>query len=130
MSMLDTNLLIDWIMVDEEDQSPELLSLLNSGEELVIAEQVFVELEYVLATAYLLPRNRVAATLRSLIQQVWAQVNNELLQPTIDYYEQHSKPSFVDCMLIHMALISNQAPLYTRDKKLANQSGGLAQLVP
>ena len=47
--------------------------------------------------------------------------NRELVESVFPFYLKHPKLSFNDCMLGALAELNKAEPLYTLDKKLANQ---------
>ena len=56
--------------------------------------------------------------------------NHELFIEVLPIYSKHPKLSFVDCYLEVLARRTNNAPLLTFDKKLANQLSGVQLLSP
>ncbi len=129
MATLDTNLILDYVLSDIADISPEFQRILNT-ERLTVPVFVFLEVGYVLLKVYRFPRQEVVEILEGLLRTPWLKTNRPLLQAGLAMFEMHPKLSLVDSCLCYFARYNQDLPVYTRDKKLANQSGGMAHLVP
>lgn len=129
MATLDTNLLLDYVLSNSADISPELLQILDT-QQLTVPVFTIIELGYVLQKVYRFPRQDVVDILEELLRTPWLKTNRTLLQAGLAMFEMHPKLSLVDCCLSYFARYNQELPVYTRDMKLVNQSGGMAQLVP
>ena len=129
VATLDANLLVDIILTDESELSDELLTVLEH-QQLVAPVFVLIEVEFVLSRVYKFSRRRVTETLETLLRQPWLKTNQAIIRSALAMYEVHPKLSLVDCCLMYFARYNQEMPVYTRDRKMAVQSGGMAQLVP
>jgi predicted nucleic-acid-binding protein len=126
--MLDTNILLDWLL-DRDPVRTELIDkLFISIKELYIPDVIVVELAFALEKFYELPRNLVSDNLYKIIDEPVFSCNRRLFQRTLSNYSKHPSWSFLDCCLLNYAELQNVLPVWTFDKKLVNQSGGKAQL--
>lgn len=129
MATLDTNLLLDYVFTDEQDLSIEFRQILKE-QQFLIPTFVLLELGYVLLKVYRLPRSKVVSSLEALLRAPWLKTNRPLMQMTLAMFEAHPKLSLIDCCAMYFSRLNNSLPVYTRDKKMASQSGGMARLVP
>ena len=128
MVSLDTNAVLALIIEERKEQREKVLRLFT-GNICHIADLVFPELEYILTKVYGFPREHVVASINTLITNKNLRCNVALLIDTLALYAYHPALSFVDCCLAIEAGITRRTPLHTFDKKLFNQSAGLAQLI-
>lgn len=118
---LDTNLLLRYIWKDIPSQTKKAEKLLNDQSQifyisdLVIAEVVF-NLQGTDA-----PRKNIVGILRQLFSMKNIRVNTALMERVLPFYEEHPALSFVDCCAAFYADINGREPLWTFDRKLANQ---------
>lgn len=129
MATLDTNLLLDYILMDDKDLSAEFQQILKE-QQFLIPTFVLIELGYVLLKVYQLPRLQVVYSLEALLRAPWLKTNRPLMQMTLAMFETHPKLSLVDCCTMYFSRLNGALPVYTRDKKMVSQSGGMALLVP
>ena len=123
---LDTNLVLALILPEREKEHFKATKLLAENE-CHVADIVFAEIEFVLRKIYGLPRAIVVVNLRAITNHPKINSNKTLINKALPLYQKHSALSFVDCYLLIHAELNNLLPLYTFDKKLANQSSGKAK---
>jgi predicted nucleic acid-binding protein len=125
---LDTNALLALILPDREKERQAVTKILTTNV-CNVSDIVFPEIEYVLSKEYGMPRTDIATSLRIVTSTENISCNKALLNRALPLYEAKSALSFVDCCLVHHAFLNYATPLYTSDKKLINQSNGLAKAI-
>ena len=125
---LDTNAALALLLPGREKVRSVVSDLLKMNT-CNIADMVFAEVEYVLAHQYDFTRDVIARSIRALMNIDSIICNKVLLSKVLPLYETKKSLSFVDCCLVVYAKLNAATPLYTSDKKLVNQSGGLAKLI-
>lgn len=118
---LDTNCLAALVVPGRDEQMRAVERVLRNYQEVLVDDQVFIELEYVLTGPATLSRTRAADTLESLLNLSEITCNRPLLRDVISEYVNHPALSFTDIYLAKKAAIEDADPLLTFDKKLANQ---------
>lgn len=119
---LDTNVILRLLLRDDEPQYQLAKKLINSKNmNLHIADISLAEVAFVLGRYYQLSREDIKLTLEALVFIDNLNFNRPLLLQSLEYFIQHSKLSLEDCMLSAYAKLNQAEPLYTFDKKLANQ---------
>ena len=127
--MLDTNVLLDWLLVRDDERTKRIDKLLSTSKELQIPDVIIVELTFALEKFYELPRVVVVENIAKVIDEPVFNCNRSLFERALLDYSNHPALSFVDCCLIHYADLQNALPVWTFDKKLVNQSGGRAESI-
>jgi len=125
--MIDTNILLDWLLVRNEERTKLIDKLFSSAKELQIPDIIIVELTFALEKVYELPRNIVAENVNKVIDESVFNCNRTLFRRALVDYATYHAFSFVDCCLIHYAELQHATPVWTFDKKLVNQSDGRAK---
>lgn len=114
MVMLDTNMILRYLLNDNPDMAEQAEQYLDSGEATVTAE-VMAEAVYVLKGVYGLERGTIAETLRDFLVLVSCR-EEDVLRVALDTYATHSL-DFVDCVLYGYYCVRH-ATIATFDKKL------------
>ncbi len=127
--MLDTNVLLDWLLVRDDERTKRIDTLLSASSKLQVPDVIIVELTFALEKFYELPRDVVAENTAKVIDEPVFNCNRTLFSRALLDYSNHPALSFVDCCLIHYAELQNALPVWTFDKKLVNQSGGRAKSI-
>lgn len=127
--MIDTNVLLDWLLDRDEGRTRLIDKLFSSAKELQVPDIIIVELTFALEKVYELPRNIVAENINKVIDEPVFNCNRVLFRRALVDYVVHPALSFVDCCLTHYADLQKATPVWTFDKKLINQSGGRAKSV-
>lgn len=127
--MVDTNILLDWLLDRDEERTKLIDNLLASATELHLPDVIIVELTFALEKVYALPRDIVTENVSKVIDEPVFNCNRSLFRRALVDYVGHPALSFVDCCLIHYAELQHATPVWTFDKKLVNQSNGRAKIV-
>ena len=127
--MIDTNVLLDWLLDRNEEHSKLIDKLFSSIKELQIPDIIIVELTFALEKVYELSRGIVTENVNKVIDESVFNCNRALFRRALTDYATHPALSFVDCCLIHYAELQHATPVWTFDKKLVNQSNGRAKIV-
>lgn len=120
-SSLDTNILLRYILNDVPHQRAQAVRLLDDQSQTfricapVIAEIIF-NLQKAGAT-----RTEIADALAQLFSLKNIQVESVITDQVLPFFREHSALSFVDCYAAFLADVSSAEPLWTFDRKLANQ---------
>lgn len=123
MGSLDTNILLRLLVNDIPEQHKAALNLVeNSTGQLAIADTAVMEVVFVLERYYELERKYIAEALEKLVGLPKFNCNRALFAKSLPLFVNHSSLSFEDCCLSIYAELNNALPLWTFDKKLANQS--------
>jgi len=128
MPSLDTNCLLRWLLGDIPEQKELVASLIDSEENFAVADAALIETVFVLEKLKKISRETIEKAVMAVIGNKAIFCNRELFIEVLPIYTKHPKLSFVDCYLEVLARRTNNAPLLTFDKKLANQLSG-AQLI-
>ena len=126
MIALDTNVLVRYLVRDDEQQAESARALLES----LTAErpgyacrEVVVELVWVLERAYGVSRERIATILQELVatQSLVVEASEDVARAAFRY--RAGGPGFSDLMILAAADRSGARPLYTFDRKAARTEG-------
>jgi len=128
MPSLDTNCLLRWLLGDIPEQTALVTALVNSGEDIAVADAALIETIFVLEKLKKISRETIEKAVTAVIQKDAIVCNREIFIEVLPIYTGHPKLSFVDCYLEVLARRTETAPLLTFDKKLAQQLSG-AQLL-
>lgn len=128
--MLDTNVILDWLLQRDPERTRRVDNMIANSSELHVSDVTIIELAYALEKFYKLPRDIVAANVDVVISHDKLNTSNVIFRKVIAHYTDHPSLSFVDCYLINYSRVKHITPVWTFDKKLANQSNKLAKLVP
>jgi predicted nucleic-acid-binding protein len=126
---LDTNIIVRLTVGDVPHQLQLVEKLLSTAREFYVSDLALIEFVYVLEHAYTFPRYLIATSLESVLNNDHIKANGSLFSQSVRLYVEHPALSFVDCCLIVQAEQQHTPPLWTFDKKLANQSDGRAKLL-
>ena len=121
MPSLDTNILLRLILQDNQPMLTAVKRELARHQEFAVSDQVVIEIVYILGGHYRYTRLEICAVTEALLANQHLKLNRDVLGQTLVYYRKHSAVSFVDCYLATTAKATNQVPLLTFDRKLANQ---------
>lgn len=127
--MVDTNVLLDWLLDRDATRTKRIDKLFSSVKELHIPDIIIVELAFALEKVYEFPRDIVAENINKVIDESVFNCNQVLFRRALVEYTDHPALSFVDCCLIHYAELQHVTPVWTFDKKLISQRGGKAKSI-
>jgi predicted nucleic-acid-binding protein len=122
---LDTNIILRYILGDVPDQLRKIENFLakeKTTHRFSIADQVFVEVEYVLSAHYGFGRADIVDALTAILDQSWVMANKALFQKVFPGYILDKRVSLVDLMLLGYAELNEATPLITFDKNLSKIS--------
>ena len=125
--MLDTNVLLDWLLDRDAKRTKLIDKLFSSVGGLQIPDVVIVELTFALEKFYELPRDVVTENISKVVDEPIFNCNRALFRRALIDYSKYPALSFVDCYLIHYAELQHATPVWTFDKKFVNQSRGRAK---
>jgi predicted nucleic-acid-binding protein len=131
---LDTNVLLRLFLDDIPDQHQAVVNLLEnntnpSSAPFAVADTAIIEAAFVLERHYTFSREAIADAINGLMSLTETRCNHPLFEKALPIYTQHSKLSFEDCCLAVYAELDDAQPLWTFDKKLAQQTAN-ARLLP
>lgn len=118
---IDTNILLRWLLEDIPEQAEIASRLIAANCTYLVSDMAIHEFAYVCEKAIQLPRSDVAAFIENILYQSNLDCNRALFSGVLPIYTSRPALSFVDCCLVVMAELNGATPLYTFDKKLANQ---------
>ncbi len=125
---LDTNMLVRWLIGDNETQTKKVEEILSSGRRLHVSDMAIAEMVFVLAKYYDLNTEDISQCIKRIIRHKSINCNSLLFGRVIEDYGQSPKTSFVDVCLAHYAGLAD-AKLLTFDKTLARKLPTLTQIL-
>ena len=127
MASLDTNILVRYLVQDDEAQlalAKKLIrSALRAGVTLYIPITVMLELEWVLRSNFRFGKEQVTDTLSSLLAAAELSFESELAIETALALYKKSAADFSDCVHIALAHVAGEDPLWTFDQAAALLDG-------
>lgn len=123
-SSLDTNLVVHFLLGDIPGQCKRVAELLQSPRKsFYFTNMALSETIYVLEKYYQLPRQEIVELLNIFFARydIVVMYDRALVDLAFPHYLTHPKLSWIDCALAAEAEIHHHEPLWTFDKKLANQ---------
>lgn len=121
MPTLDTNVLLRWILGDVPAQSAAAERLIAGGSRCVVPDIAVLETVHVLERVMSLSRTTVVHSIEMILGVASIDVDRTLWRAALDDYLAHPKLSIADTFLTAQARAHHRTPLYTFDRKLANQ---------
>jgi predicted nucleic acid-binding protein len=119
---LDTNILLYYVLPDVSGKREQVLDLINKQGTVYYAPDLAIyEMVYVLEKVQGFTRAQVHQAVQAIMMHGSIRCNDGLLEGVLSLYETHPKLSFADCYLASEAQSHKRVPLWTADKKLANQ---------
>lgn len=121
---IDTNIVLRCILGDVPEQRLLAVDLLKSSNSLhYLSSQALLECVYVLEMVEEMTRQEVVDCLNFFLARFCDHIvyNRDLTAIAFPLYLAHPKLSWADCALAAEAELSHHEPLYTFDRKLANQ---------
>ncbi|WP_152362560.1 PIN domain-containing protein [Microlunatus speluncae] len=119
---LDANVLLRLLLNDVPDQHRAALTLVTNGDDYEVSDVALIEVAFVLGRAYGLDRAQQREAIIGLLDLPGIQGSRELFGTAFDLYLDRPKLSLEDCYLVVRAQLDRREPLWTFDRKLANQS--------
>lgn len=125
----DTNVLLRLLLNDLPEQRIAVKKLLKHATgQFTVADTVIIELVFGLDRYYGFSRLQIAEAIDGLLKLKEINCNRALFETALPLFVQHTGLSFEDCCLATYAQLNDAEPLWTFDKKLANQTSS-ARLV-
>lgn len=122
---LDANIILRLLLNDIPTQHNAALQLLTKhSAQFAVADIAIMEIAFVLKRNYGFTRVQVREALDGFMAIPQINCNRTMITRALEYYEQHPSLSFEDCCLAMYAQLNEAEPLWTFDKKLANQTAG------
>ena len=126
MIALDTNILVRYLVRDDEKQSEAARALLESltiDQPAFVCREVIVELVWVLEHSYQCSRDRIATVLEQLAttESLVVETGNDVIRTASRY--RSGIAGFSDLMILSAAERSQAHLLYTFDQKAARHEG-------
>ncbi len=128
MIAIDTNVLVRYLVCDDEEQaaaSQRLLERLSPEEPGFICREVAIELAWVLERAYRLPRDHIAFVLEELTAtgELVVEATDDVARAASLY--RRGGVGFSDLMILAAAERAGADSLYTFDRALARSRGAV-----
>lgn len=119
---LDTSVLVQLVTVQTPDLAQKATKLVeSSNKQIAIADMAIIELVFVLERVKQLPRSVIRQAIDGLASMKQFNFNRVMFNQALQIYVDHPALSIQDCCLSVYATLNNAEPLWTFDKKLANQ---------
>lgn len=119
---LDTNVLLRLLLDDIPEQHTAAKKLIGqTTNQFAVADTVIIELVFALDRYYGFSRLQIAEAVDGLMKLKEINCNQVLFEEALPLFINHSGLSFEDCCLAIYAQLNEAEPLWTFDKKLANQ---------
>ena len=127
MPGLDTNVLVRWLVADDDGQTQRAQKLFKSAVSrqapLFVPSTVMLELEWVLRSRYRFDKNSVLQAFNALLETQELEFQAEdALERALHAYRQGAA-EFADCLHAGLCAAADRAPLLTFDEKAARQTG-------
>lgn len=127
MAAVDTNVLIRYLIQDEDSQFAVVIGLLDDcareGRTLFVPITVTLELEWVLRSNFQVGKADLISTLSQLLSATELSFQSEpAVEQALARYRD-SSADFADCIHGALAALAGEEPLWTFDKKAARVEG-------
>jgi predicted nucleic-acid-binding protein len=127
MASLDTNVLVRYLVQDDERQFALAKKLvqaaLRAGETLYVPITVMLELEWVLRSNFGFDKDQISAVIASLLASVELTFESEAAAEVALALYQRNKADFADCVHVALAHAAGESPLWTFDRAAAKLDG-------
>ena len=130
MPALDTNVLLRYIVQDDETQLAAARRLIrksiDDGHALFVPITVALEIEWVLRSNFEYSKDQVMAIMSNLLSAAELTFESERAFEVALHLYRDSSADFADCLHIALASQARELPLWTFDKRAAKVSGAQA----
>jgi predicted nucleic-acid-binding protein len=127
MAALDTNILIRYLVQDDDQQLAAAKKLIRSalaaGETLFVPITVTLELEWVLRSNFKFTKEQITLTLSSLLSAAELSFESESAAEIALALYKKSNADYSDCVHIALAHIAGEGPLWTFDRAASKIDG-------
>lgn len=119
---LDTNILLRLLLNDIPTEHDAVVELLERAQApFLVCDTAIIEIIFVLVKQYGYTRLQVEEVVKGLIALPELRTNREVFELALSEYASRPALSFEDCYLAASAELAGATPLWTFDRKLANQ---------
>lgn len=126
MAGLDTNILVRWLVGDDERQSRQVESLLRSRiaqqEPLFVPCTVILELEWVLRSRYGFDKPAILLALNAVLDTRELEIQSEPAVERALHLFRQGAADFADCLHAGLCTDARHAPMLTFDAKAARRA--------
>jgi predicted nucleic-acid-binding protein len=120
---LDANVILRLLLNDIPAQHVAVQELFEANErQFAIADTAIIEVIFVLERYYKFTRPQISEAIEGLVSLIKINCSSELFIQALPLFVKHAGLSIEDCCLNVYAMLNNAIPLWTFDKKLANQA--------
>ena len=127
MASLDTNVLVRYLVQDDEQQFALAKRLvqaaLRANETLYVPITVTLELEWVLRSNFGFDKDQVITVISSLLAAVELTFESEAAAEVALALHQRNKADFADCVHVALAHAAGESPLWTFDRAASKLDG-------
>jgi len=127
MPSLDTNVLVRWLVGDDERQSGRVLTVFESartdGILLFVPITVTLELEWVLRSRYGFDKATVMEVFAALLETQELEFQDEAALERALHLFRHNTADFADCLHLGICGMRVRTPLLTFDARAARLAG-------
>lgn len=118
MIIIDTSALARYFTGDDKKKAKKVAELLDSREDILVPDVVFVELEYVLRKLYHATKAQIDTAYRFLIARPNVRLSDDVRRAIVLFHQKTL--SFADCIIVTEA---KDGKLASFDRKLLNVGG-------
>jgi len=126
MAGLDTNVLVRWLVGDDEDQSRRAQKLFesvrSSRASLFVPATVLLELEWVLRSRYRFDKPAIIRAFNALLETQELEFQAEAAVECALHAYRQGAAGFADCLHAGLCAAAGHAPLLTFDEKAARSA--------
>ena len=124
MRAVDTNVLVRLVVRDDHEQAAAADEFVAAGA--WVSHLVLAEALWVLTSVYALSSEQLALAVRMLLQHDAIVVQEaEVVEAALDAFQDHSKVSLADCLIVEIARKAGHEPLGTFDRALSALPGAV-----
>ncbi|MBQ8985476.1 PIN domain-containing protein [Candidatus Saccharibacteria bacterium] len=118
---IDTNIILLFTMNDNPLKRQRALKLLLDGREYYVDSVAIMETVYVM-TKNNFDRRTIVEDTKDFLSNTMIHYDKKMFDEVFEKFISHPSLSLEDCVLDYQAKKENRLPLYTFDKKFANQA--------
>lgn len=126
MPGLDTNVLVRWLVADDDGQTAQVQRLFDAsanGDPLFVPATVALELEWVLRSRYRLDKAAVIQAFNALLETQGLEIQAEgAIERALHAYR-NGNAEFADCLHAGLCGAAERSPMMTFDVKAARLPG-------
>lgn len=112
--ILDTNIIIRYLLNDDPKKVDRIENLFKSKEKLIVADVIVSEAVWVLSSYYKVPKKMIREWLSSFLILKNIKANKKLLLAALEFYG-HSSIDWIDAYLVSFALEKKCKEIYSYD---------------